>query len=631
VTGVALAPAAPTAGTRLLEAGRLREARVAFWAEAEAAEAAGEVERLAEAALGLGGLWVHEHRLALDRARVTALQARALTAVPAGWPVAARLRIRLAAEHAYASGSPAGILSELDRARAAGEPVALADALSLAHHCLLAPHHAEARLALADELIAVSPHTGRAIDGSTGLMWRSVDLLLAGDRRAERSLAELRERLQAAPCDALDYVVAALDVMRTIRRGQLDEAEAMAEACLRLGEDVGDVDALGWYGAQLLVIRWLQGRGRELLPLVGELARSTTVAESSTGFAAASAVLAAAAGEAATATGVLAGLGADGLGAVPRSSIWLATMFGVCEAAHLLGDAAVADEAGALLAAFVDRPVMASLGVACFGSAHRPAGLAAMTAGRVDEAVAHLEAAVAADLALGHLPMHAVNRATLADVLDQRAGPGDRDRARALRTEATADAHRLGLSGRAAGWARPDEVDADAGVDLRRDGRFWRVVLADRSAVVPDSVGMGYLRALVERPGREVTALDLTGAPVGPTRTAEPVLDDRARAAYRRRIEELEDDLADADLDADLERAARARHELDQFLAELARTTGFAGRPRSFVDDAERARVSVCKAIKRALTSIAEADPLLGRVLRARVVTGPRCVYRAPA
>jgi hypothetical protein len=142
---------------------------------------------------------------------------------------------------------------------------------------------------------------------------------------------------------------------------------------------------------------------------------------------------------------------------------------------------------------------------------------------------------------------------------------------------------------------------------------------------------MAYLRALVERPGREVTALDLTGAPVGPTRTAEPVLDDRARAAYRRRIEELEDDVADAERDADLERAARARHELDQFLAELARATGFAGRGRSFVDDAERARVSVCKAIKRALTSIAEADPLLGRVLRARVVTGARCVYRAPA
>ena len=71
--------------------------------------------------------------------------------------------------------------------------------------------------------------------------------------------------------------------------------------------------------------------------------------------------------------------------------------------------------------------------------------------------------------------------------------------------------------------------------------------------------------------------------------------------------------------------------ELDRFVAELARATGFGGRTRSFVDGAERARVSVHKAIKRALATIAEADPTLGRELASRVVTGTRCVYLTSA
>ena len=92
------------------------------------------------------------------------------------------------------------------------------------------------------------------------------------------------------------------------------------------------------------------------------------------------------------------------------------------------------------------------------------------------------------------------------------------------------------------------------------------------------------------------------------TMSGQPVLDDRAKATYRRRIEELQHEVDDADACADLERAARARAELDQFVAELARATGFAGRGRSFADEAERARVAVRKAIKRAVAMITEAD-----------------------
>jgi hypothetical protein len=551
-------------GRELLERGRLREARDQFWRDAAEAERQDDGDALAEAALGLGGIWVHEHRSALDRARVSRVQRRALAQLDPGSSLAGRLRARLIAEHAYLTGDNAAILAALSSARSQADPRLLAETLSMAHHCLLGPEDADLRLALADELIALSPTTDRVLDGLMGLAWRTVDLFLAGDRRAAGSLAMLRERLDTDRCDSLRHLVAALDVTLATRAGRLDEAEQLADDCHRLGIDVGDADADGWYGAQLMAIRWLQGRGDELLPLIGALASSPTVTDqNSGGFVAALAVLAAspdnkaASREASTA---LASLRASGLHNVPSSSIWSATMLGVCEAAHALGDAGAAAEAYELLMPYADRPVMASLAVSCYGSAHRPLGLAAWTSGDLDTAIAHFEAAVAADLAIRNRPWHAVDLAALADALDQRDGPGDRKRAAGSRRAAIEHARRSGMSRRADEWEQRPPPDGGAPVvECRRDGRLWRVQVGGRVVVVPHTIGLEYLAQLIEHAGVEIAAVD------------------------------------------------------------LARRS-----------DVERSRVSVHKAVKRALTLITEADPTLGQHISSRVVTGTHCVYLVP-
>jgi len=223
-----------------------------------------------------------------------------------------------------------------------------------------------------------------------------------------------------------------------------------------------------------------------------------------------------------------------------------------------------------------------------------------------------------------------VSAATLADVLEARDGPGDAARATEVRRSAVAEARRLGLTTRAAEWAsRVATVP-----ECRRDGRVWTLRLDDRAAVVPHSVGMDYLTTLLARPDVEIGAVDLASghALTCRGRTAGAVLDARAAAGYRRRIDELREEIDDADRCADLDRAAHARLELDAVLDELRAASGLGGRIRSFTDDAERARVSVHKALKRALAMIAEVDGALGEHLTARIVTGTRCVYRtAPA
>ena len=65
----------------LLERGSLHAARERYAAAHDQARAAGDVEAAARAAIGLGGIWVHEHRLAAEAATVEAYQRSALEAI----------------------------------------------------------------------------------------------------------------------------------------------------------------------------------------------------------------------------------------------------------------------------------------------------------------------------------------------------------------------------------------------------------------------------------------------------------------------------------------------------------------------------------------------------------------------
>jgi hypothetical protein len=359
---------------------------------------------------------VHEHRTAVYAARVRTWQRQALERLDPSSRLAARLVARVAAESDYEQGTATAVLAAVDDARAGADAVLLADTLNLAHHCLLGPEHAEHRLALARELLAVSAVTGRVVDETLGLLWLTVDLLLAGDPHAGRPLRELRAANEAHGLRAVEYVLSAMDVMLAIRRGDLADAERQAAACVELGQAVGDVDASGWYGAHLSAIRWFQGRTVELIPLLTELAHSPTLAGPDDSFFAALAVAAAAAGDRPAAVHALRCLRRDGLGNLLRSSTWRVSLFGVIEAAHLLDDAQTAAEAYRLLEPYADQPIMASLAIVCFGSAHHPLGVAAETMGDLDLADRHLTAAVSANEVLGHLPAAALSSQRLAEV-----------------------------------------------------------------------------------------------------------------------------------------------------------------------------------------------------------------------
>jgi hypothetical protein len=108
------------------------------------AEQVGDVRSMAEAALGLAGLWVHERRTVTSAVQLEARLQHVLSLLDARSPLALRIRARLAGEADYLRGEHAAILPMLSEARAAADPVLLAEVLSLAHHCLLSPDHSPA-------------------------------------------------------------------------------------------------------------------------------------------------------------------------------------------------------------------------------------------------------------------------------------------------------------------------------------------------------------------------------------------------------------------------------------------------------------------------------------------------------
>lgn len=185
-----------------------------------------------------------------------------------------------------------------------------------------------------------------------------------------------------------------------------------------------------------------------------------------------------------------------------------------------------------------------------------------------------------------------------------------------------------------------------ATVECRRQGRDWRLGAGDRVVTVEHCRGMAYLALLLANPGREISALELAGgsgtpgAPrdpdtpdarlveaIGLSATSQPVLDERAVRQYRTRLEELRVAIERCDVVGDAEGAVLAHTERDWLLGELRAATGLAGRARSFPTSEEHARISVGKAIRRALGRVAASDPELGELLGATIHTGRLCVY----
>ncbi|MGN9778790.1 AAA family ATPase [Micromonospora sp. H33] len=172
--------------------------------------------------------------------------------------------------------------------------------------------------------------------------------------------------------------------------------------------------------------------------------------------------------------------------------------------------------------------------------------------------------------------------------------------------------------------------------EFRRDGDVWRLVYGGVVAHLPDAKGLQDLHLLLSRPGVDVPAVELLDPAAGPDLVAahrlgaDPVLDDEAKARYRRHLERLDDEIDRAAARGDDRRVSALDAERAALLDELRAAAGLAGRTRRLGDQAERARKAVTARIRDTLRRLDDRHPGLAAHLRDTVSTGGSCRYLPP-
>src|SRR4029077_20151279 len=102
------------------------------------------------------------------------------------------------------------------------------------------------------------------------------------------------------------------------------------------------------------------------------------------------------------------------------------------------------------------------------------------------------------------------------------------------------------------------------------EGDYYAVGLGPNLVRVRSSKGLAFIEALLRREDTDVHVLELAGSALE-DRDNAPLLDGRAKAAYRARIADFRAELDEAERFGDRARESRMREELDLLLAELAR------------------------------------------------------------
>ena len=605
------------------------------------ARALGAGAVLAEAALGYAATQAPgapDTRAVLDEARA----ALALDDTP----LLARLLVRAGTE---TSGQNRQFGREVSgqgvaMARRLGDPETLWAVLSDWHDAAsLDPELVDERLEVARELLDHAERAGDPERVGLARLWLAADLFAAGDTTEAAAALDAAERqARAVRSPFLVWRAVAQRAGVALLEGRLDEAERLAAEAWATGRPLDLPEAERCWNDQMRTVALERGRFDD----VAERARGWVdrmAAPQGSKVECARAHLALSAhhlgrdDEARSLLHDMLPIPGPRDRSVPPAR--LCCFLSAAELCWLLGDSERATLLAEVLARFDDLHVVVAGSHCSLGASSRYLAQLATLRNRMDEADAGFEAAEARHEQLGAPGWLARSRADHAAMLVRRGRPADVDRARSLAQAAAEAFAALGMGfyastaaamvGGGPPAAAGDPTPALDRAGLGRDGDYWWFRYGPAIVRLRDGKGVRYLVALLRAPGRELHALDLVGESGA---AAGAVLDPAAKAAYRRRLEDLREELDDATADNDLERASRAQEGIDGLMAEISAAVD-GGRGRAAADT-ERARQSVTRAVKATVERLAEANPDLGRHLRSTVRTGVYSTYapdpRAP-
>ena len=624
-------------------AGDVAAARSSFEAATAVARRLGEGEPLARAALGyvtaLGGFLLYA------RFEVGATGAGLLTEALAALPdddTALRVILlsRLALE-LYSANEPierrAKVSDEaVEVARRIDDPRALVTAFHARHWTLTVPELVLERLEHTEEMLSAAEQIADREMEFLAHNARFHCFLELGDGPAlDREIEAMAVIADLIRQPFYLWHTLCLRVVRAILDARYADAEEMAATALELGRlRQSEYPTYVFQYAQLFAIRWAQGMLRELWPSLrahGEVYPWIPRWRD--------ALAAAELGDRQAARSEVERYARRDFADVPRDGLCLLHLCTLAECCALIGDERRGRLLYELLLPHGDRNAI-SYTLQPFGPVALRLGMLASMFEQWTDADRHFASARERCEALGA-------RGVLARVLYEHArmllarGAGDDGRLAAARLEeAAALSEELELPGlleriTALRVTPPASVTA-ASARFQREGEIWTIGYDGDTFRLRDVKGLRYIAFLLGSPGRETHAVELAQAVEGVSEHANaggppgPALDTKAKDAYRRRLQELGEELEEARGWGDVERAARAEAEIDALTKELAQAFGLGGRDRPGASPAERARVSVTKAIRSAIKSIGRHSPALESHLATSIRTGQFCSYAPP-
>jgi len=639
-------------------AGDLAGSRETFDEAANLAVGPEFASELAHAALGFGGgLGGFEVPLFNDR-QMDLLQ-RALDALPdedsavRAWVLA---RLSVATSFVRSAEERASLSSQaIDMARRIGEDAPLSYALSSLCDALSGPDHVADRLQASSQMIHLSeqPSNGVARCGvpSCAVCLCNPEFALLGRRL--RIVANLeRGDIDAVDEDIESYTrlsehlrqplylwyVPHFRAMRAMMKGSFADAERLLEESTAVAARVSSGNAgmlVAVQRAGLAFERSDFATAKHVWLSMGAAWPEMLKLPSSDSI---TAILHGLFGDLQTAAPMMDRWVSDGgLDAQARDSEWMATAAQFTDAAVRLRHGRAAEHIYRALEPYEDQFVVDAIAARFMGCASFHLGRLAALLRRHQDAERHLNAAIEAHERARAPVWVARSRLELAHALleadDSRVALRGK-----LAREAEATFAEFGLNVEAArardvAEGTPPAAVAEDNV-FRNEGEYWTVVFAGEVARLKDSKGLRDIALLLASPNREIAAVDLAardadpvGRAVARSGDAGEVLDEQARAAYKSRIQDLRDEIDEADAANDPGRAERSRAELEALTEQLAGAYGLGGRARKAGDPAERARKAVTERIRDALAKAAKEHPALHRHLKASIKTGAFCSY----
>lgn len=651
-------------GDAQMRAGERPKGRETFQQAATVASRIGAATRLARAALGFAGR--AEVTAGVDAASIKLLEEAANVLAGVRSSLRARVLGRLAAALYFSERrAHADSLSRqaVEMAEELGDGPTLASVLSARHLALWGPDSLDERLAIATRIVQVASGAAAKEAAINGHFWRLVDLLEAGDIPAVNG--ELHEYARLANDLRQPFYLwwaKGLQAMRALLEGRFGEAERLAHETFALGQRAQSPNAALRFAVQLAVLRRAQGRLGEMEHGIrGFVDRYPEMPVFRCGLA----LLLCECARPDEAQVQFEQLAAHEFADLPRDASWLNAMAQLSEVCADLGDTRRAAVLYDLLLPYAGRNVVIGFAHACDGAVARHLGLLATTLSRWDEAQQHFENALAMNQRMGARPYVAHTQRAYAEMLLAR-GESDRHRAHQLLAAASAAYEALGMPSylerarrlsagpdlrtidESPGSVLPDRFTGSPERLFRKQGDYWSISYEGTIIQLKDMKGVQYIACLLRYPGREFHVSDLAlnaeGPPVdtyqqmsheqlddqglsisrSPERGSIP--DARAKAEYRRRLDDLRDELDEAERFNDPVRASKAREELDFISTELTSAYGLHG-PRRSVEPVERIRKAVGNRIRVALARLRTEHPALWRHLSSSITTGSFCSY----